>query len=156
MSLLPSATRVPYPSGGLEFFRPSSYSTFLAIVSRIVPRDGDLPAAETPETVRVADRLMAEKEPAVQADFRKFLAVFEWLALLLHGKRFSRLAPDKQDLYMRLWEDSPARKMRQGFWGAKTLSYIGFYSRPESWDETGYGGPPEITLDGPRWRHAGR
>ena len=38
-----------------------------------------------------------------------------------------------------LWfQEAPMAKIRQGFWGLKTLVFMGYYGRSEVWPEVGY------------------
>jgi hypothetical protein len=54
------------------------------------------------------------------------------------GRPFDRLAPARQDAVLRWFQDAPVRRLRQGFWGVKTLIYMGYYLRADIGAEIAY------------------
>jgi hypothetical protein len=44
----------------------------------------------------------------------------------------------QQDAALRWFHDAPLAPLRHGFWGVKTLIFMGYYGRPEAAAEIGY------------------
>jgi hypothetical protein len=109
---------------------PGSPEVWRALVRRIVPRAlaaGDPREEAFLRTVRgaVADR------PSLARPLATFLALVRWLPVLRYGARFDRLAPARQDAFLRWLERSRLGPLRQGFAGVRTLVLLGHYGRPE-------------------------
>ena len=73
-----------------------------------------------------------------------------WLPLFRWGTSFERLSGPRQDRVLRWLQDAPLTKLRAGFWGLKTLVFMGYYGQPELWPELPY----EQLLDGNEALHA--
>ncbi len=115
---------------------------FLAIASRIVPEEGPAtPGAHSSPMLETATAFLASQDAGVQAKLKALLRVFEWLAVLRHGKPFTRLAAEKQDAYLRSWETSRLQLFRFGFASVRNLVLVSFYTQAQSWPAIGYPGP---------------
>jgi len=124
------------------FFTGSRAATFLAVAGRVAPREGaDAPGAGSESTLQAAEQFLQGQEETVRAKLGVLLKVFEWGALFFFGKRFTRLAAAKQDLYLHAWEHSPVQTFRFGFSSLRNLALLAFYTQPESWPMIGYPGP---------------
>ncbi len=125
-----------------EFFTGARRAVFLAIASRIVPDEGaPSPGANSDATLTAAEKFLADQDEATRAKLRLLLRVFEWRAVLRFGKRFSHLSAEKQDAYLRAWQNSRLQLFRFGFSSLRNLVLLSFYTRPESWATIGYPGP---------------
>lgn len=123
------------------FFSPVEERTFCHIASRIIPLDLEKHGEDMAEAVKIAGEVLLEKDPSFQKLFHKLLFVFEKMAFLFYLRPFSKLLPEKQDAYLRFWETCPfSAKLRQGFWGFKTLALMGYYTREQSWKGIQYDG----------------
>jgi len=124
------------------FFTGSRAATFLAVAGRVAPREGaGAPGAGSELTLQAAEQFLQGQEETVRAKLGVLLKVFEWGALLFFGRRFTRLAAAKQDVYLRAWEHSQVQTFRFGFSSLRNLALLAFYTQPESWPMIGYPGP---------------
>ena len=124
------------------FFTGSRAATFLAVAGRVVPREGDgTPGGGSESTLQAAEQFLEGQEETVRAKLRVLLKVFEWGALFFFGRRFTRLPAAKQDVYLRVWEQSQVQTFRFGFSSLRNLVLLAFYTQPESWPMIGYPGP---------------
>ena len=53
-------------------------------------------------------------------------------------KRELRLDGARQDAVLRFFQDAPIQLVRSGFWGVRTLIFIGCYGRPDAGADIGY------------------
>ncbi len=110
----------------------------LAIGRRIAPGIAALDADARDRVVAIVRHAVASRPVALQRQFDLFLNLVRWGPVLRYGRRFDDLDPDRQDAVLRWFYDAPVMVLRQGFWGLKTLVFMGFYGRPEAGAQIGY------------------
>ena len=138
-AVMPAGCR-GYPRAplALHFFSDEEYAVFQAIARAILglPDDSVDVAAEV-------DRLVSSMTGTVKRDIHWMLRIFEHGTHLfdLKGKRFTRLARDDQEQYLRGWMESSLGARRMVFRALKLLAALGYYGVPETWDTIGYDGP---------------
>ena len=110
----------------------------LAIGGRIAPglRNLDSPGRE--RFIAIIEHAVSSRNPDVRRQLRLFLLVMRWLPALRYGQPFERLTPPQQDAVLHWFHDAPVRPLRHGFWGVKTLVFMGYYGRPEAGESIGY------------------
>ncbi len=108
------------------------------IARRIVPEIPDPGSAGERRFFETIDTTLAERPLTVHRQFALFLGVVRWIGLLRHAGRFEGLDPGRQDGVLRWLQDCPIRLLARGFWGLKTLVFLGYYGQPESWSTIGY------------------
>ncbi len=124
------------------------YTTFLLSVGeRIAPGLRGLDAAGRRRVAAIVERAVAARPPRVRRQLSAFLHLLRWLPAARYGRPFDRLRGAQQDAVLRWFHDSPLAPFRHGFWGVKTLIFMGYYGRPEAAAEIGYrparaGAPP--------------
>jgi hypothetical protein len=109
-----------------------------AVAARIVPAVATMDAGARPQFQRIIADALATRPPALQRQFWLLLTVIRVLALLRFGALFERLPGPRQDIVLRWLLDCPVTKLRGGFWGLRTLIFMGYYARPEAWGEIQY------------------
>jgi len=134
----------------LPFLTGRRRDFFLALAARIVPETGVLDAAACDRLVALVDEMLATRPSGVRRDLGLFLVVLRWLPALRHGRPLDLLDPARQDAALAWFQDSPLPLLRQGFWGVKTLVFLGYYGRPEIGETIGY----RPSRDGNRLLHA--
>ena len=112
---------------------------FLLIVAERLAPDVRALSPERRERLlaTVADAL-ATRPPGLARLFKLFLVFVRWVPVLRFGRRFDRLPPARQDAVLRWLEDAPLLALRSGFFGLKTLLFMGHYGQPELWPTIGY------------------
>jgi hypothetical protein len=117
---------------------PPVRDAFRAIATTVVPEAERLDAAGWAELERLVEKTLATRPEAVRRQLRLLIRAIEFLPLLSRGRRFTRLAPAERTGFLRGIENAPVLLLRRGFWGLRTLVYLGYYARPEAGREIGY------------------
>ncbi len=112
---------------------------FLLIVGqRIAPGIAELDAEGRARVAAIIAAAVDARPAALRRQLAAFLHVLRWAPLVRFGRPYDRLAPAEQDAVLRWFHDAPVAALRQGFWGVKTLVFMGYYGRPEAGAECGY------------------
>ncbi len=122
---------VPFLTGQRRVF-------FLALAARIVPESAALDPAANDRLIALVNDMLSTRPPKMLRELALFLRVVRWLPALRYGRPLDRLAPEAQDAALRWFQDSPIELLQKGFWGLKTLAYLGYYGRPEVGETIGY------------------
>jgi hypothetical protein len=152
-----------HPRGALRLFTPRELAIFAAIAARIVPGQNDAdsdargaastaadawPSAEALDCAGKVDALMALTHPAVGAELRQLLHLFEnglvGVFTNLQPTPFTRLAPADMDARINAWRHSRVALLRSGYQALKRLAQATYYSSPELYPRLGYPGPPVV------------
>jgi hypothetical protein len=112
--------------------------SFRAVAMTVVPEAASLQAGEWEELERIVERGLASRPAAIRRQLRLFVRILEILPLFRFGKTFRRLDPDQRTRFLLTIQDAPLLLLRRGFWGVRTLVYMGYYSRPAAREEIGY------------------
>lgn len=78
------------------------------------------------------------RPPALQKRLRSFLYLIEWMPLLRYGRPFTSLVPQQRQRFLLYLENHPIRLIRVGFWGLRTLVFMGYYGRAAGAEAIGY------------------
>lgn len=118
---------------------PAKTEAFLLVLAqRIAPGTRDLSSDGIQAFFRILREGLAGRPPALQRQFLVFLSAVRWLPALRFGAPFDRLTPEKQDAALRWFQNAPASLLRKGFWGLKTLIYMGYFGQPELAEKFAY------------------
>ena len=79
----------------------------------------------------LVDQALAARSPAMRRQFGLFLQMLRWWPLLRYVRPLEMLDPRQQDAVLRGFQDAPVQLVRSGFWGVRTLIFIGYYGRPD-------------------------
>jgi hypothetical protein len=86
----------------------------------------------------IIDSALAERPPGVRRQIGTFLNLIRIGPALRWGRTFDGLDDRRRDAWLRWLQDGPIGLFRQGFWGLKTLLFMGYYGQCEVWTEIGY------------------
>ena len=129
----------------------ASQRTFLlTLASRLVPWSGNLGPAGRDAFLELIEHTLATRPAAMQRQFGLFLSVLRWAPAVRYLRRFDRLGADRQDAVLRWFQDCPLALVRSGFWGLRTLTFLGCYGRPDAGASIAYA----PSLDGNAVLHA--
>jgi len=141
-------SRLRAPSIPLRALDARSISVLAAIVDRLLP---PRPGFPTPAELRIAERIdafLADGDPAVAADFRRALLLFEsgLAGLVFEGRSapFTRLPPDEQDRVLHAWRTSAWSFRRMVYRAIHGLCMATYFTCPETFPGTGYPGPSRL------------
>ncbi len=115
-------------------------ATFRALASTIVPDSAGLDEGQWLEVEAIIDDYLARRPAALRAQLRTFVRVLGLLPLARWGRTFVALDPQRRTRFLAGVQDSPVLIVRRGFWGLRTMVYLGYYSRAAAAAEIGYRG----------------
>lgn len=122
------------PSGELSPVRP----TFRAVARTVVPGARDLDDAGWAELEAIVEAALSDRPPAMRRQLRLLLRAVEWAPVLRWGRRFTSLAAGRRERLLAGLQDASLLLLRRGFWGLRTLVFMGYWGRREARREIGY------------------
>jgi hypothetical protein len=120
----------------VRFAMPTAF--LLIVGERIVPGLAALDREGRQDVTRVMAGAAAARPARMRRQLAVFLRVLRWLPVVRYGRPFDRLDPGRQDAVLHWFQDAPVAPLRHGFWGVKTLVYMGYYGRPQVAATIGY------------------
>lgn len=111
---------------------------FRAIARTIVPAAAALGDAEWLELERIIEQGLASRPRSVRRQLRILVRALDWIPLLRYGRTFRSLDAARRTRFLSAIQDAPLLLLRRGFWGLRTLVFMGYYGRPASAVEIGY------------------
>ncbi len=121
---------------------PPVRDTFRAIAATVVPEAERLDGAGWAALERLVEEALEARPKAVRRQLRLLIRAIQLLPLLRRGRPFTRLGPGERASFLADLEDAPILLLRRGFWGLRTLVYLGYYARPEGGRAIGYRADP--------------
>ncbi len=117
-------------------------AVFRAIVVTIVPEAEQLDEPGWLVLEQLVNEALAIRPPTLRRQLQLFLRAIEWLPLARYGRTFPALAAEQRRHVLHHLEDHPIERIRCGFWGLRTLAFLGYYGRPEGAQTIGYAPDP--------------
>ncbi len=90
----------------------------------------------------VVEHALAARPAAVRRQLGLFILILNLMALVHHGRPLRGLAPERRARFLADVENSRLLLFRRGFWGIRTLVFMGYYARPASAAALGYAAAP--------------
>jgi hypothetical protein len=116
--------------------------TYRAITRAVVPASADLDEAGWRRAEQIVDAALLDRPASVRRQLVLFVKGLGAMALLRHGRSLSRLEPETARAFLRGFERSRLLLIRRGFWGIRTLAYMGYYGQKTVRDRLGYAADP--------------
>lgn len=113
-------------------------AVFRAVVVTVVPDAKQLDEPGWVALEEMVDDALAIRPPALRAQLQLFLRGIEWLPVLRYGRTFGALGDEQRSHVLRYLQDHRVERIRCGFWGLRTLAFLGYYGRPEGAHAIGY------------------
>ena len=111
---------------------------FRALAATIVPQAERLTPGEWLEVEAIIEDYLSRRPASIRRQLRLFVRLLGLAALARYGRALSRLDPERRTRFLSGVQDSPILLLRRGFWGLRTMVYLGYYSRPAAAPEIGY------------------
>ncbi len=127
------------PAAVLEPVRP----IFRAVAESVVPELQAAGPAQWAEVEVEIERALAERPSAVRRQLVSFLHLLDWWAMLRHGRRLTKLDPEKRTALLQGLERHRVPLIRRGMWGLRTLVFLGYYTRADVAAFIGYRAHPD-------------
>jgi hypothetical protein len=112
--------------------------TFRAIAVTVVPEASALDEAGWNALEALVEKTLAPRPASIKRQLLLFVRAIEHLPRLRWGRGFSALGPEERTRFLSAFEHAPVLLLRRGFWGLRTLVFLGYYARPEAAAEIGY------------------
>lgn len=112
--------------------------TFRAVVEAVVPGARELDPEGWSRVEEIVEDALGARPPSLRARIRLLLRAIRWIPVLRWGRTFPALSLDARRRFLAILEDAPVLLLRRGFWGIRTLAFLGFYGRREVHRELGY------------------
>ncbi|HEY0673076.1 MAG TPA: hypothetical protein VGD27_12440, partial [Longimicrobiales bacterium] len=116
--------------------------TFHAIAEAVVPETAQLAAAEWQAFEALIDTALARRSAAMRRQLGIFVRLLGLLARLRHGHSLDKLPLAQRAQFLTRIQNSRLLLFRRGFWGIRTLVFMGYYARPECAETLGYAAAP--------------
>lgn len=111
---------------------------FRTLATTIVPAASTLDENGWNEVERLIDRGLASRPASIARQLRVLVRALDVIPLLRFGRRFRDLDDARRTRFLRAIENAPLLILRRGFWGLRTLVFMGYYGRAEAVAAIGY------------------
>ena len=111
---------------------------FRAIARAVVPESAALDEGGWTELEHIVERGLASRPASIRRQLRLLVRLLDVLPLLRFGRTLTRLDDARRTRFLQAIEDAPLLLLRRGFWGLRTLIFMGYYGRPEAAEAIGY------------------
>lgn len=122
------------PSSELAAVRP----VFRAVARTVAPGTRRLDGEGWAELEAVVEDALSIRPPEMRRQLRMLLRAVEWMPALRWGRRFTSLDRGRRERVLAALQDAPLLLLRRGFWGLRTLVFMGHWGREEARREIGY------------------
>lgn len=121
---------------------PPVLHIFRAVATAVVPDAAALRPEGWSEVERTVELALQARPQKMRRQLVTFMRALEWLPLFRHGSRLTKMTPARRSAFLSSIQDSSSPLLRKGFWGLRTLIFLGYYTRPEAGDAIGYRAHP--------------
>jgi hypothetical protein len=115
---------------------------FRAVVSVVVPEANKLNEQSWGELETLVETTLRDRSPAMHRQLRLFLRTIQWLPIFRYGRSFTAVSAERQMRVLGYLQNHRIELVRCGFWGVRTLAFLGYYGRPEAVRAIGYAADP--------------
>ncbi len=130
-----SPDTTPGASGGVL---PPIRERFRALATAIVPETAGLGPDGWADLEAVVENALSKRPPGMRRQLAVFVRLLDFLPRLRWLRPFRTLDPERRARFLRGMQSSRIFLFRRGFWGLRTLVYMGYYARPGAYAEIGY------------------
>ena len=109
-----------------------------AIATTVVPETPSLNSRAWSEMEAVVAGALSNRPAKLQRQFIVFLRLLQTLPLVRHARTFTTLSEHQRVAFLASVEHSRLLVVRRGFWGVRTLIFMGYYTRDDVADAIGY------------------
>ena len=107
-----------------------------------MPEATALDDAEWSEVERIIEQGLASRPASVRRQLRILVRALDLIPLLRYGRTFRALDRERRTRFLLGVQDAPLLLLRRGFWGLRTLVFMGYYGRPAAAAAIGYRADP--------------
>ena len=115
---------------------------FSGIASVVVPETADMNEVQWREFYQVIDAALAKRPAKMRRQLRLFLKLLNLISLIRYRKQLHHTRASQRLALLTSMENSRLLVFRRGFWGIRTLVYMGFYANTDTAAALGYRAAP--------------
>ena len=112
--------------------------TFRSIAEVVVPEARDMSAEEWGEFTAIIETALAKRPAAMRRQLGMFLRMLDIMSLARTGHTLAGLDVQRRTSFLQSVENSRLLLFRRGFWGVRTLVFMGYYARTTCAGMLGY------------------
>jgi hypothetical protein len=109
-----------------------------AIATTVVPESSSLDERGWADVEDVIADAIGKRDRRVQRQLLLFMRVLQLLPVARHGKTLTGLSASHRSAFLERVERSRILLVRRGFWGVRTLVFMGYYTREDVAASIGY------------------
>lgn len=113
-----------------------------SIAEAVVPEARAMNEAEWRAFDQVIDGVLSRRPAAMRRQLGLLLRIVNLFSLIRYRRSFSKLTNAQRTTLLSSLQDSPVLVLRRGFWGLRTLVFMGYYAQPERATALGYAAHP--------------
>ena len=113
-----------------------------AIAQSVVPESASLDDRGWSVLERTIETALASRDERTRRQIVTFLRLLDILPVVRYGRRLTRLSAGQRTAFLERIERAPMLLVRRGFWGVRTLIFMGYYTQPEIISAIGYRAAP--------------
>jgi hypothetical protein len=113
---------------------------FRAIARTIVGEADALDEVGWTELESIIERGLASRPASVRRQLRILVRALDLIPVLRYGRTFRNLDRARRTRFLLAVQDAPLLLLRRGFWGLRTLVFMGYYGRADAAAMIGYRG----------------
>ena len=117
-------------------------SVFRAVATTVVPEAERLDEPGWLELEGIIGTALEARPAGIRRQLTLFIRALDFLPIFRYGRTFQGLDPTLRNTFLLGIQDAPLLLFRRGFWGLRTLIFMGYYGRGEGRAETGYRADP--------------
>ncbi len=111
---------------------------FRAVVSIVVPEANNLDEQSWRELETMVEVTLRDRPSAMHRQLRLFLRAIQWLPVFRYGRSFTSLSAEHQMRVLCYMQNHRIELARCGFWGIRTLAFLGYYGSSKAVQAIGY------------------
>ena len=115
---------------------------FRSIAATIVPEAASLDDRGWNEVEEIIEQGLASRPDSIRRQLRFFVRALNVLPVFRFGRTFRALDAQKRTEFLEAMQNAPVLLVRRGFWGLRTLVFMGYYSREAARAAIGYRADP--------------
>ncbi len=108
------------------------------VTAVVIPGYSDLGQSSRERFLEIVDDALGERPESMRRQLALFLKVLNIAPYFRWGRPLGRLKAVDAERALLWFQEAPIGKLRQGFWGLKTLVFMGYYGQSEVWPTLGY------------------
>lgn len=121
-----------------DFVLPPVRAKFRALATAIVPETADLDDAGWADLEAIVEDALSKRPPEIRRQLAVFIRLLDFLPRLRWLRPFRTLGAAQRVRFLHGIQSSKIFLFRRGFWGLRTMVYMGYYARPQAYADLGY------------------